>query len=97
MISVEFRSKLAIRKSVTINVINVKFQDGSSDCGLFAATMAFDLCIAPSPQNRFKRHAQWQPETCIICTHLLGFDGQEVYAQLKYETNPQTTESVHLA
>ena len=37
------------KSSVTINVINVQYQDSSSDCGLFAVPMAFDLCNGIDP------------------------------------------------
>lgn len=48
--------------SVTINVINVQYQDGSSDCGLFAVAMAFDLCNGIDPflknydQSKMREH-----------------------------------------
>ena len=47
---------------VTVNVINVQYQEGSSDCGLFAAAMAFDLCNEIDPflnkydQSKMREH-----------------------------------------
>ena len=48
--------------SVTINVINVLYQSGVSDCGLFAIAMAYDLCRGIDPfvmkydQSRMREH-----------------------------------------
>ena len=33
------------RSTISINVIDVQCQTGASDCGLFAAAMAFHLCL----------------------------------------------------
>lgn len=48
--------------SITINVINVQYQCGLSDCGLFAIAMAYDLCCGIDPfemkydQSRMRDH-----------------------------------------
>lgn len=41
----------AEESSVTINVINVQYQAGGADCGLFALAMAADLCRGLDPLN----------------------------------------------
>ena len=37
------------RSTISINVVDVQCQTGASDCGLFAAAMAFDLCLGVDP------------------------------------------------
>ena len=49
---------------MTINVINVQYQSGLCDCGLFAVAMACDLCCGVDPfnmkydQSRMRDHLQ---------------------------------------
>ena len=37
------------KSSFTLNVVNVQYQQGYSDCGLFAVAMAYDLCAGKDP------------------------------------------------
>lgn len=39
-------------KNITINVVNVQQQVGSSECGLFALAFASDLCGGRDPYTR---------------------------------------------
>lgn len=61
--------------SVTVNVINVQFQDGSSDCGLFAAAMAFDLCNERDPflQNYDQLKMREHLRHCFENQQLMSF------------------------
>ena len=58
--------------SVTINVINVQYQAGARDCGLFAAAMAYDLCSGTDPflrnydQSRMREHLKLCFEQCEL-------------------------------
>ena len=45
-------------QSLTFNVVNVQYQSGCSDCGLFSLAMAFDLCNKEDPV--FKDYDQTQ-------------------------------------
>ncbi len=40
------------KPTITTNVVNVCFQTGGRDCGLFAIAMAFDLCAGIDPINK---------------------------------------------
>lgn len=60
------------KSSVTINVINVQYQVGSCDCGLFAVAMAYDLCSGIDPhlrnydQSRMREHLRLCFEQCEL-------------------------------
>ena len=50
------------KPTLTTNVVNVRCQEGGSDCGLFAIAMAYDLCAGIDPitreyvQSEMRRH-----------------------------------------
>lgn len=46
------------RSSITVNVINVQKQRSSSDCGLYAAAMALDLCNGVDPFEHSYQQSQ---------------------------------------
>lgn len=60
--------------SVTINVIDVQYQAGGCDCGLFAAAMAYDLCSGIDPylrnydQSRMREHLRSCFEQCELAS-----------------------------
>lgn len=59
----------------TVNVINVQFQDGSCDCGLFAIAMAFDLCCGRDPflQNYEQSKMREHLHCCLEKKQLVAF------------------------
>ena len=61
--------------TITINVINVQTQQGTSDCGLFALAMAADLCRDIDPVNVAYDQESMRPhlEECYAKSHFSPF------------------------
>ena len=63
--------------SITANVVNVGLQEGSSDCGLFAIAMAYDLCAGVDPATRQYVQSEMRNHlhSCINNKQLKPFPG----------------------
>ena len=63
---------------LTVNVVNVTFQEGGSDCGLFAIAMAYDLCAGVDPVSRKYQQEQIRSHlhSCISSKQLKPFPRQ---------------------
>lgn len=72
------------KPTVTTNVVNVRRQEGGTDCGLFTIAMAFDLCAGVDPVT--KEYAQIEISTHASTTNYLSHF-QAHYAALRRENS----------
>jgi len=63
---------------LTVNVVSITFQEGGSDCGLFAIAMAYDLCAGVDPVSRKYQQEQMRSHlhSCISSKQLKPFPSQ---------------------